>query len=62
MWMPKELKEAMAEDLKKRCEELDTPDFFDKIATEDNATTPEELMEYMAKVGHPAASLPPLLS
>jgi acetyl-CoA synthase len=41
---------------------LDTPDFFDKIATEDNATTPEELMEYMAKVGHPAASLPPLLS
>lgn len=62
MWIPKELKDAMAEDLKKRCEELGTPDFLDKIATEEDATTPEELMEWCAKVGHPAASLPPLLS
>ncbi len=61
MWMPKELKEAMANDLKKRCEELGTPEFYDKIATEENATTPEELMEHCQKVGHPAVKMPPLM-
>jgi carbon-monoxide dehydrogenase catalytic subunit/CO dehydrogenase/CO-methylating acetyl-CoA synthase complex beta subunit len=61
MWIPKELKAAMAEHLKKRCEELGTPDFFDKIATEEDATTPEELMEFCTKVGHPGLSMPPLM-
>lgn len=61
MWMPKELKEAMADDLKKRCEELGTPEFFDMIATEENATTPEELMEWCQKVGHLALKLQPLM-
>jgi CO dehydrogenase/acetyl-CoA synthase beta subunit len=61
MWMPKELKEAMKEDLQKRCEELGTPEFFDMIATEENATAPEELMEYCQKVGHPALKMPPLM-
>jgi hypothetical protein len=31
------------------------------IATEDNATTPEELMEWCQKVGHLALKLPPLM-
>jgi acetyl-CoA synthase len=61
MWMPKELKEAMSKDLKKRCEELETPDFFDKIATEEDCTTSEELMEFCAKVDHPALKMPPLM-
>jgi acetyl-CoA synthase len=61
MWMPKELKDAMMEDLKKRAEELGTPDFIDKIADETNVTTPEELMEWAAKVDHPALKLGPLM-
>jgi acetyl-CoA synthase len=59
--MPKELKEAMKEDLQKRCEELGTPEFYDMIATDENATTPEELMEYCQKVSHPALKMPPLM-
>jgi acetyl-CoA synthase len=61
MWMPKELKEAMKEDLQKRSEELGTPEFYDMIATEENATTPEELMEWCQKVGHLALKMPPLM-
>jgi acetyl-CoA synthase len=61
MWMPKALKDALEEDMRKRCEELGTPDFFDKIADETVASTPEELMEHLAKVDHPAMKLPPLM-
>ncbi|UCF08156.1 MAG: CO dehydrogenase/CO-methylating acetyl-CoA synthase complex subunit beta [Thermoplasmata archaeon] len=61
MWMPKELKEAMAEQLKKRAEELGTNDFYEKIATEENATTPEDLMAFCQKVDHPALKMQPLI-
>jgi acetyl-CoA synthase len=61
MWMPKDLKEALLEKLKARAEDLGTPDFVDKIATEENATTPEELMEWCTKVDHPAMKLPSLM-
>jgi len=61
MWMPKELKEAMAADLKKRCEELGTPEFFDKIATEENCETAEALIEFAQKVDHPALKMNPLM-
>lgn len=61
MWMPKELKDAMKEDLQKRGEEEGVPDFFDKIADETICTDPEGLMEWCAKVGHPALSMPSLM-
>jgi acetyl-CoA synthase len=61
MWMPKELKEAMKDHMQKRCEELETPDFYDKIATEEVAKTAEELVEFCQKVGHPAMNMPPLM-
>jgi acetyl-CoA synthase len=61
MWMPKDLKEALLEKLKARAEDMGTPDFVDKIATEENATSPEELMEWCAKVDHPALKLPSLM-
>lgn len=60
-WMPKDLKEAMREDLKKRSEELGTPDFVDKIADETICTDAEGLMEWMIKVDHPALKMPPML-
>ena len=61
MWMPKDLKDALYDKLKARAEGLDTPDFVEKIATEENASTPEELIEWCAKVDHPALKLAPLM-
>jgi acetyl-CoA synthase len=61
VWMPKELKEYMRERLEKRAAELKLEAFVDKIADETVATTSEELLEYMAKVSHPAPEMPPLI-
>ncbi len=61
MWMPKDLKEALYDKLKARAEDMGTSDFVDKIATEENATSPEELMEWCAKVDHPALKLASLM-
>ncbi|MEE8317659.1 MAG: acetyl-CoA decarbonylase/synthase complex subunit alpha/beta [Candidatus Omnitrophota bacterium] len=57
VWMPKDLKEALGDKLKKRCEELGHPDLMDKIADETVATTTEELLPYLEKVGHPALKM-----
>ena len=59
-WMPKQLKEELRELLQKRCEEIGIPDFIDKIADETIATTEEEVLEFMQKVGHPALEMEPL--
>ncbi len=59
-WMPKELKEALRTQLEKRCEELGTPDFLDKIADETVGETEEAVLEFMQKVGHPALEMPSL--
>ena len=61
VWMPKQLKEFLGDKLKARCQEIGMPDLFDKIATEDDATTGEELMEYLMKVEHPALTMDPLM-
>ncbi|MBN2119785.1 MAG: CO dehydrogenase/CO-methylating acetyl-CoA synthase complex subunit beta [Candidatus Omnitrophica bacterium] len=61
VWMPKELKETLGEKLKKRCEEEGDPDLINKIADETQATTSEELLAHLEKVGHPALSLEALL-
>jgi acetyl-CoA synthase len=58
--MPKELKEAMREDLKKRAQELDLPDLVDKIADETITTDADELAEYLVKVDHPALHMSPM--
>ncbi len=57
VWMPKELKEVLADKLKKRCEEEGEPELLNKIADETNATTSEELLAYLEKVKHPALSM-----
>jgi acetyl-CoA synthase len=61
VWMPKELKEALGDKLKKRCTEEGDPEFLNKIADETNATTPEELLTYLEKVKHPALTMEPLM-
>ncbi len=61
VWMPKELKEALADKLKIRSQEIGDPGFFEKIADETTAVTAEELVPYLEKVGHPALKMPSLL-
>ena len=61
VWMPKELKEALGEKLKKRCEEALLADLLEKIADETVATESIELVKYLEKVKHPALSMPPLM-
>jgi len=60
VWMPKALKEAIAERFNKEAERIGEPDLLDKIATEEDATTEEEVAEFLAKVNHPALSLDPM--
>ncbi|MFA5145448.1 MAG: acetyl-CoA decarbonylase/synthase complex subunit alpha/beta [Candidatus Omnitrophota bacterium] len=61
VWMPKELKEALGDKLKKRAEELGSPDLIDKIADETIATTTEDLLRFLEKVSHPALGMEPIM-
>jgi acetyl-CoA synthase len=61
IWMPKELKELLADKLKRCAQEINEPDFIDKIADEGVATTSEELINFLKKVNHPALEMEPLI-
>ena len=61
LWMPKELKDFYRDRFGTRAQEAGVPDLLDKIADETVATTGEELVEYLTKVGHPALEMPALL-
>ena len=61
VWMPESLKAGVRERMQKEAERLGVPDLMDKIATEENAVTEEEVIAYLERVGHPALSLPALM-
>jgi len=61
VWMPKELKDEMRQDLQARAEELGMPDFVDKIADENIAIDGQALVEFLTKVNHPALAMYSLL-
>lgn len=61
VWMPKMLKEEIADRLKRRCEEIGMPDLPDKIADETIGITEEEILPFLEKVGHPALTMEPLI-
>ena len=61
VWMPKELKEALGDKLKKRCEEIGAQDLLQRIADETVTTESIGLVQYLEKVDHPALSMPPLM-
>jgi len=61
VWMPKQLKEEIRERLEVRLKESGKESLFDKIATEEDATTSEELIAFLAKVEHPALALEPMM-
>jgi acetyl-CoA synthase len=61
VWMPKALKEGIRERFEKEAARVGEPDLLDKVATEEDAMSEEEVAEYLAKVGHPALSLDPFM-
>ena len=62
VWMPKELKEFVAERLNKTAKELYGIDnFTDMIGDETNTTDPEELVAFLTEHNHPALSMDPMM-
>jgi len=60
VWMPKKLKETVRERLNARAAEEGIENFVDMIADETVGTTEEQVMEHLAKVGHPATTMDPM--
>ena len=61
VWMPKMLKEEIAERLKKRSEEIGIPDFPEMIADETIGTTEEQILPFLKEKNHPALKMEPIL-
>jgi len=61
VWMPKELKEEIRDHLEERAEEIGIPDFIDKIATDEDAQTEEQVLEWIQKVKHPVLEMEPMM-
>ncbi|MGB2983294.1 MAG: acetyl-CoA decarbonylase/synthase complex subunit alpha/beta, partial [Candidatus Bipolaricaulia bacterium] len=61
VWMPKALKDEIRDRLEERLADAGKADFLDKIATEDDATTSEELLAFLEKVEHPVSAMEPMM-
>ncbi len=61
VWMPKMLKEEIADRLKARSEELGVPNLPDMIADETVGVTEEEILPFLQEKGHPALTMEPIL-
>lgn len=62
IWMPKELKEQLEDDIKEQAKEDGLgEDFYDKIADETVGTEAEEILPYLQEKGHPALDMDPLM-
>jgi len=57
VWMPKELKELLHDDLVKRFNENGLDGLLDKIADETIASSADDLRAFMEKVNHPALKM-----
>jgi acetyl-CoA synthase len=57
VWMTKQLKDEVADRLKPQLEKEGLAELWDKIATEKDAEMPDQLVEYLSKVGHPALEM-----
>lgn len=62
VWMPKELKDALRDEINERGKEAGYGDnFADMIADETVGITPDEIMPYLEEKGHPALTMEPLM-
>ncbi|KPJ87394.1 MAG: bifunctional acetyl-CoA decarbonylase/synthase complex subunit alpha/beta [Spirochaetes bacterium DG_61] len=61
VWMPAELKEEIKERLEKRLKDIGKTELMDKIATEADGISTEDLVEFLNKKSHPALSMEPMM-
>ncbi|MFC2059905.1 acetyl-CoA decarbonylase/synthase complex subunit alpha/beta, partial [Chloroflexota bacterium] len=61
VWMPKILKEEIAERFNARAKELGVPNLLDMIADETVGVTEEEILPFLEEKGHPALTMDPIL-
>jgi acetyl-CoA synthase len=62
VWMPKDLKDSVAERLNKTAQELyGIENFTDMVGDETIATDPEALLEFLTEKGHPALGMDPMM-
>lgn len=57
VWLPKAMKDEIADKLKECCAEIGKPELFDMIATEENGTTEEEILKFLQEKGHPCLDM-----
>ena len=60
VWMPKQLKDEIADALTEAAEKAGLEDFINKIADETIAQTEEEVLEHLQKVDHPVLKMDPM--
>ncbi|MHB8868635.1 MAG: acetyl-CoA decarbonylase/synthase complex subunit alpha/beta [Thermoleophilia bacterium] len=60
VWLPKKLKEELKDAITANADKAGYPGLYDKIATEENGTEEEEIMTFLAEVGHPALEMDPM--
>ncbi len=61
VWIPKALKEEIKDILEERLKDMGLDDFLDKVATEEDAETEEQVMEWIQKVNHPVLEMEPMM-
>ncbi len=61
VWMPMSLKEEIRDILEERLKDMGLDDFLDKVATEEDAETEEQVMEWIQKVNHPVLEMEPMM-
>jgi acetyl-CoA synthase len=61
VWMPKMLKEEIAERFNARAKEIGIPNLLEMIADETVGTTEEEILPFLQEKGHPALTLEPIM-
>jgi acetyl-CoA synthase len=61
VWMSKNIKEELANELKEAFEREGVPELGDKIADGDIATTIDELLAFLEERKHPALDMSPII-
>ena len=61
VWISRHLKEELAEELKGASERAGAPDLLGKIADGDTCADSDALLSFLAKKGHPALTMDPML-
>ncbi len=61
VWISKNLKEELEEEIKEACEREGVPDLMDKMADGTVCTTVEELLPWLEEKGHPALTMDPIM-